>query len=238
VTALKRPSRIGLSRQPSTDLQQLSLAPALRGLGNALGASACPRLDFQRDLRQRLIDEARLIAAQPNRRPRSERPRRPKGGGIRLAAIGIGFSLAGGGIVAAAHSLTLPAERAATSPGSTPTVSPGNASPQARSRAALPDDPLRSESAFRASLVRPLAAPTSAPANSTASAAPLDIATGLAAATETPSAGASAIGHLAAGQLHASFPSGQSSPPVLMPSRVDPLPSPPASPPALDSPLP
>ena len=97
------------------------LGTALRGLGLALGSSATPRLEFQRDLRERLIEEARLIALRPKPPPRARRPRRPRGGGVRLAAIGIGFSLAGGGVVAAAHSFSLPARAAAPATASSPT---------------------------------------------------------------------------------------------------------------------
>ena len=88
------------------------LGTALRGLGLAIASSATPRLEFQRDLRELLIEEARLIALRPKPPPRARRPRRPRGGGVRLAAIGIGFSLAGGGVVAAAHSFSLPARAA------------------------------------------------------------------------------------------------------------------------------
>jgi hypothetical protein len=92
-----------------------------------LGGSAAPRLEFRIDLRQRLIEEARQIALQPKTGPPRRRACRPKGGGgIRLAAIGIGFSLAGGGVVAAAHSLSLPAKPGPTiaraSPGAPVTV--------------------------------------------------------------------------------------------------------------------
>jgi hypothetical protein len=96
------------------------LGTAMRGLGLALGPSATPRLEFQRDLRERLIEEARLIALRPKPPPRARRPRRPRGGGVRLAAIGIGFSLAGGGVVAAAHSFSLPARAAAPATKSSP----------------------------------------------------------------------------------------------------------------------
>ncbi len=106
MTATSRPWRA------SKDVQPHRLGTALRGLGLALGTSATPRREFQRDLRERLLEEARLIALQPKPPPRSRRPKRPRGpngGGIRLAAIGISFSLAGGGMVAAAHSHSLPA---------------------------------------------------------------------------------------------------------------------------------
>jgi hypothetical protein len=134
VTAVKR----RLRRRASTELRSLTLTPALRGLGSVLGAAAAPRLDFQQDLRERLIDEARWIAAQPKSRPRSSRPRRPKGGGIRLAAIGIGFSLAGGGIVAAAHTVDISAREATASASHAPHVPVGTPPPSSSPVASRP----------------------------------------------------------------------------------------------------
>jgi hypothetical protein len=239
VTALKR--RFG-SQRPSTDWQQLSLAPALRGLGNALGAAAGPRLEFRSDLRQRLLDEARLLAAQPKTRPRSGRPRRPKGGGIRLAAIGIGFSLAGGGVVAAAHSLTLPAKAGAASPGVSPAAPLSSAPPHARSAATPDGASLGAVRVERAPPAQQSVAPTSeAVLSPPASSSPLPMASAVPPVTATltgpASAGASALGQLAAGRLPTAVPSDQPSLPILVPSWPYPLPSLSASPLPLISPL-
>ncbi len=133
MTATSRP------RRTSKDVQSHLLGTALRGLGLALGTSATPRREFERDLRERLIEEARLIALRPKAPPRSRRPRRrgpSSGGGIRLAAIGIGFSLAGGGMVAAAHSLSLPARSAVPANNAPPDAAVGSSA--APSRAVRP----------------------------------------------------------------------------------------------------
>ncbi|HEX4429627.1 MAG TPA: hypothetical protein VHZ96_10205 [Frankiaceae bacterium] len=208
-----------------------------------MGAAAAPRLDFRRELRQRLVDEALLIAAQPKTRPRSGRPRRPKGGGIKLAAIGIGFSLAGGGIVAAAHSFNVPARANSTAPA---TAAPRLSSPAPHDRgpAPPPSGAPASESAAGASSVawtssvQPVAAPTSATAaDPTASPSPVSAASTLAAATQAPSAAASAIGQLAGGRFPSTLPSDPPSLPALVPSWFDPLPSVSAGPLSLQSPL-
>jgi hypothetical protein len=78
----------------------------LHGLAVALtGPATAPRSDFQQALRVRLLVEASNLAVRPTtRRRRADRHHRTKGGGIRLAAFGIGLSMAGGGIAVAANS--------------------------------------------------------------------------------------------------------------------------------------
>lgn len=86
-----------------------ALLPVLHGFADLLADEArfprlAPRTDFRQALRQRLINEATLLAGNPVRAKKTPWRRRPRGGGFRLAAFSAGLSLAGGGIALAAHS--------------------------------------------------------------------------------------------------------------------------------------
>ncbi len=142
------------------------LRRALQGLGAAMtGPATAPNVDFQQALRRRLVIEAAPRAtptpALPSDASRPWRQKRPKGGGIRLTAFGIGLSLAGGAIAAAAYSFSLPAPVAA--PGA-PLAHHASGPPEAARGTAATANPAGSATLPARPLASaPSAAPTASP---------------------------------------------------------------------------
>ncbi len=151
---------------------RLQIRRGLSGLALALASpDTAPSREFRQALRQRLISEAAELASRPppNRPKRTtaragkRKPPRGSGSGLRLAAIGAGLSLAGGGIAAAGYTMT-PRGPAASGETSVDRLEPAPQKPGPPSRASAAPS-ARSIAAGRSSSDRsPQLTPRSVPA--------------------------------------------------------------------------